>query len=159
MRELTDGLPWRAAIIDMGLPDAPGLRVAAEVKRTHPGTPTVIITGNLDLRPANASYLLGVTYLEKPLDPACLERFMRSSLSFEVKVARQCRLWKDCYHLTDAQEDILRRAWSGQSRDGIATVRDASPLTVKRQIADMLQKTLDKSLHSGVERLIREAAE
>jgi DNA-binding NarL/FixJ family response regulator len=158
MRELEDGRPWRAAVIDMCLPDGPGLGVAAALKRVHPDVPTLIVTGNLDLRPTNAAYLMGLAYLEKPIDPACLERFMSSPLAISAKVRILAREWQRRHRLTEAQQDILRRAALGEDRHTIAACRGSSPLTIKRQVADMLPKTGDESLHAAVERLLREAA-
>jgi hypothetical protein len=43
-----------------------------------------------------------------------------------------------------------------EDRGTIAKFRGSSPLTIKRQVADMLPKTGDESLHAAVERLLRE---
>jgi len=157
LKELADGLPWRAIIIDLCLPDGPGMDVVLEAKRNHPKVPTMLITGNVDLRPANTVYAIGVDYLEKPIDAICLERFMCSKEPLCERIDRQARVWRERDELTDSEEDILRRAASGESRDAIASARGSTVPTVKRQIWSLLQKTADESLHAAVERLIREA--
>ena len=151
--------PMRAAVIDLCLPGGrSGFEVLDEMKRSHPGTPVLLISGNFDIHPVNAAYLAGVDYLEKPFGCECIERFMASSLPFSAKIAVVLRRWAGCYKLTAAQEDVLRRLAAGESQDAISLARSCAPATVKRHIFDLLQKTADESCHAAVERLFREAA-
>lgn len=158
LKALADGESWRAIIVDNLLPDGLGLDVIAEAKRNHPDTPMLLITGNPDLCCANKPYAMAVDYLEKPIDVACLERFMQSRAPLSEKIDRRACIWSDRYLLTEAETDVLRRAAHGESRDAIASARGSSTATVKRQIWTLLQKTADESLHAAVDRLVREAA-
>jgi DNA-binding NarL/FixJ family response regulator len=150
----------RAAVVAVGPPgDWSGLELVDELKRVHPGTPTVLIGASCRPSVANAAYLLGVDYLESPVDRPCIDRFMSARLPFARRVEQRTERWRHCYNMSEAQTDILRRAARGENRDAIAAFRSSSPNTVKRQIVDLLQKTGDESLHAAIERLTREAVE
>jgi DNA-binding NarL/FixJ family response regulator len=158
LKELADGRSWRAIIVDLCLPDGRGTDVIVEAKRSHPATPMLLVTGNPDLCRVNTAYAIDVDYLEKPDHLACLERFMFSRAPLSEKIDRQARVWRERYLLTEAEADVVRRSAHGESRDAIASARGAMLATVKRQIWTLMQKTADESLHSAVERLIREIA-
>jgi DNA-binding NtrC family response regulator len=150
----------RAVLVSFCLPgDGSGLDVIAEVGRSHPGTPTALFGGCPNLRAANAAYLAGADYLEKPIDKRCIERFMNVRLPLAQRIEVKAQGWQERHHLSRAEKDILCRAALGESRETIAAFRSSSPLTVKRQVADLLQKTGDESLHAAIERLTRELVE
>jgi DNA-binding NarL/FixJ family response regulator len=149
--------PLRAAIVDLCLPDGhDGVAVLEELRRVQPGTPALLISGNLDLRPANLAYLAGAACLEKPFGFDCIERFLASTCPFESTIASVARTWRDRYSLTPAQEDVLRRLALGENRDLIAMARSCSPATIKRHVFDLLQKTTDESAHAAVMRMMNE---
>lgn len=159
LAKLADGRrSWRAILVDYLLPDGNGLDIVLQAKRVHPGTATLLLTRSLSLCHPNAVYALGIDYLEKPIDGACLERFMGATSSMDERIDQRARVWRERCDLSEAQEDVLRRAAHGESRDAIASARGSTVATVKRQICDLLQKTGHESLHSAVEQLIREAA-
>jgi DNA-binding NarL/FixJ family response regulator len=150
----------RAAVVALGPPgDWSGLELIDELKCVHPGTPAVLLGASCRPSVANAAYLLAVDDLERPVDRACIDRFMSARLPFAKKVEARTECWRDRYRMSDAQSDILRRAARGENRDTIAAFRSSSPKTVKRQIVGLLQKTGDESLHTAIERLTREAME
>jgi DNA-binding CsgD family transcriptional regulator len=66
--------------------------------------------------------------------------------------------WTGRYGLSEAEADLLGRTALGESRRTIAEARDTSPETVKKQIAHLIGKTGDDSLHSAAERLLRDVA-
>lgn len=157
---VVDCVCLRAAVVAVGPPGAwCSLELVAELKRGHPGTPAVLLGASHRPSVANAAYLLGVDYLERPVDRACIDRFMSARLPFAARVALRTERWRDRYKMSNAQTDILRRAVRGENRDTIAAFRSSSPSTVKRQIVDLLQKTGDESLHAAIERLTRETVE
>ena len=62
------------AIIDLGLPDIPGLEVLSRIKETHPFIESIILTGNASLDSAIEATNKGAfSYLLKPYDPEQLE--------------------------------------------------------------------------------------
>ena len=155
---LAAGAQLRAAVVDLGAPDSWwGLDVIAELKRKHPGIPAVLLGGGHRPSAANRAYLLGVDYLEKPVDRECIDRFLTSQLPLARKLDLRACLWQHRYELSNAHKDILFRAACGEQRDVIAAFRNTSPNTVKRQVVDLLQRTGDESLHAAIERLTREA--
>jgi DNA-binding NarL/FixJ family response regulator len=157
---LVECLSLRAAFIDVGSPGGwSGLELIDELNRLHPRTPAVLLGGSWRPSTANAAFLLGADYLEKPVGPACIERFMIVRVPFAWKIELWTDRWRDRYKMSDAQTDILRRAARGERRDTIAAFRSSSPNTVKRQIVHLLQKTGDESLHAAIERLTREVVE
>jgi DNA-binding NarL/FixJ family response regulator len=157
---LTENVSLRAAIVAVGPCGAwPGLELIDDLKRAHPATPAVLLGGSSRPPIANAAFLLGVDYLERPVTRACIERFMTARRPLAEKIELRAAGWRDRYRMSDAQTDVLRRAACGQNRDAIAAFRSSSPNTVKRQIVDLLQKTGDESLHAAVERLTREAVD
>jgi DNA-binding NarL/FixJ family response regulator len=157
---LLDCTRLRAAVVDVGPPGGwSGLELIDELKRVHPGTPAVLLGGNSRPPVANAAFLMGVDYLERPVERACIERFMSARLPLARRIELRTEHWRDRYQMSLAQTDILRRAALGENRHTIAAFRSSSPNTVKRQIADLLQKTGDESLHSAIERVTREAVE
>ncbi len=149
----------RAAVVDAGLAgEGSGLGLIAELTRTHPGAPAVLLGSHSRPSAANAAYLLGADYLEKPVDRACIERFMIARLPLTRRLELRTEFWQARYDLSEALRDVLCRAARGENRDTIAAFRSSSPNTVKRQIFDLLQKTGDETLHAAIERLMREAA-
>jgi DNA-binding NarL/FixJ family response regulator len=155
---LTACVCLRAAVFALSPPgDWSGLELVDDLKRAHPGTPAVLLGASSRPSMANAAYLRGVDYLERPVDRACVDRFMSARLPFATRVELWTERWRDRYKMSDAQTDILRRAARGENRDTIAAFRSSSPKTVKRQIVDLLGKTGDESLHAAIERLTREA--
>jgi DNA-binding CsgD family transcriptional regulator len=73
-------------------------------------------------------------------------------------VERLARTRAHACGLTNAESDLLRRSALGESRSEIADARGTSEHTIKTQIARLLHKTGDGSLHEAVERLLREVA-
>ncbi len=56
-------------LVDLGLPDLPGIQVLAQVKADHPFTEAIVLTGNLSLDTAVECMKEGACdYLVKPLD-------------------------------------------------------------------------------------------
>ncbi len=156
---LADCVRLRAAIVDVGAPGGwSGLELIGELKRVHPEAPAVLLGGTSRPAVANAAFLLGVDYLERPVDQACIERFMSARLPLTRRIELWTERWRDRYQMSIAQTDILRRAALGENRDAIAAFRSSSPNTVKRQVVDLLQKTGDESLYAAIARLTREVA-
>jgi DNA-binding NtrC family response regulator len=114
----------RAAFVAVGAPEGWfGLDLLDDVRRVHPGTPAVLLGGNSPFPMANAAFLLGVDYLEKPIDAACIERFMSVRLPFERRIELQTERWRDYYKMSLAQTDILRRAARGEGCWGRSRLR------------------------------------
>jgi DNA-binding NarL/FixJ family response regulator len=160
LRVVAERAHLRAVIVDLCLPGrGSGFDVIAEVRRARLGTPMALLGRHLEPPAANAAYLAGADYLEKPINCACIERFMNVRLPLSEKIQLRSQTWQERHRLSGAQTDILCRAAMGENRDTIAACRSSSTLTVKRQIADLLRKTGDESLHAAIERLVREVVD
>jgi len=157
---IRDPRPVRAGIFDLWLCDRiTGLDLIQELRRVHQATPALLITGNIDMHPANAAYIADVDFLEKPFTRAHIDHFMTSHLPLNERLGLVAKKWERRYNLTCAHIDILLRSARGESRDAIAIAREASPLTIKRQVADLLPRTMDANLAAAVNRMIKEAVD
>ena len=155
-RVLAEGRSWAAFVIDVNLPDGSGLDVLARARVAYPTTRALILTASTESDAINRAYDLDADYLVKPFDVRRVKRFVET-LSFEARLESVVRRWSGKYRLSSAETDVLMRAARGDPRDEIASARGAAPLTVKKQIANLLKKTAHTSLRVAVEHLLREA--
>jgi excisionase family DNA binding protein len=66
-------------LLDLKMPDMSGPQMLAELRKTHPALPVVIVTGYPDSNLIQeASRYAPLLVLAKPLDPALLERTIRA---------------------------------------------------------------------------------
>jgi len=152
--------PLRAAIIDLCLPcNRSGLDLVDEVRLSHPQARIMLISGNLDLRPANDAYLAGVAYVDKPLTCQLIKCFMESAaVPLSTRIDWVLTDWRERYKITPGQQDVLRRLALGEDREEIAMARNCAVTTIKRHIFDCCQRTTDESALSLVQRILSEAA-
>jgi len=152
------GSVWSAFLFDVQLPDGSGLDLLARARGTHPVTPAMILTGSNEDTAANAAYDLRAHYVIKPVVTGRIEQFLRDATSLDAAVSLVLQEWTTRYGLSEAEADLLGRTALGESRRTIAAARDTSPETIKKQIANLLGKTGDDSLHAAAERLLRDVA-
>lgn len=98
-------------ILDLRMPDVDGARVLAEIKRLHPKTAVIIITGYSTVASAVEAMKTGASdYIEKPFTLAQIGRSVDRVLGTEVDLERERRV-------VGAREvlEVLERA-SGDSR-------------------------------------------
>jgi len=75
-------------LLDMNLPDIPGLEVLARIKEAHPGTGIIIVTAYGTIRSAVEATKLGAyAYLEKPVDND--EMLLAVSRLLELRTLKQ----------------------------------------------------------------------
>jgi DNA-binding NarL/FixJ family response regulator len=158
LHALHDGPTWHAFVIGLCLPDGSGFDALLCVRRAYPTTPALLLADEPDAMAVNAAYDLNAGCIAKPIVESRIDRFLQRSLSFKSRLVATSRSWHIRYHLSEAEADVLLRSAFGETRELIAMARQSSPLTVKKQISALLQKTTDESLHRAVERLLREAA-
>lgn len=148
-----------AIIADVGLPDGSGLDLIAEARLQHPALTALIVSGAVDERRLAQAHRLDASYLLKPIDTRELVLFAvrmgaRRDERHE-KIARVVARWTVEYGLTPAEASALQLAAHGVRRAQIAEQRGTLPVTLKKQIQHLIDKTGDRSLESGVSRLLR----
>jgi DNA-binding NarL/FixJ family response regulator len=154
---LSDGSAWNAFLFDVQLPDGSGLDLLAKARATYPVTPAMILTGSNEDAAANAAYDLRAHYVIKPVVTGRIEQFLRDAMR-DNSISLVLQAWRIRYGLSEAEADLLGRTALGESRRAIAAARDTSAETIKKQIAHLLGKTGDDSLHAAAERLLRDVA-
>lgn len=74
--QLASTVPWRAFLIDLGLPDGSGLDVLRAVREAFPRAPAMVLTGRVEAELINAVHDLGAQYTVKPIDERRVQRFL-----------------------------------------------------------------------------------
>jgi DNA-binding NarL/FixJ family response regulator len=159
MSLLCDGSVWTGFLFDVELPDGSGLSLLARARATHPITPAMVLTGKNQKAAANAAYDLRAHYVVKPVVTERIDHFLRDAASPEFRISPALRLWTLRYALSEAEADLLRRTALGESKSVIAAARATSRETIKTQVASLLGKTGDDSLHAAAERLLRDVSQ
>jgi DNA-binding NarL/FixJ family response regulator len=118
----------------------------------------MILTGNHHDEAANAAHDLRAHYVIKPVVTERIENFLRDATSLASRVAPALQEWAACYGLSRAEADLLGRTALGESKFAITAARETSRETIKTQVACLLRKTGDDSLHAAAERLLRDVA-
>lgn len=150
-----------AIITDVGLPDGSGFEVIAEARGGDPGIPALVMSGQVDAGRLVHALTFSAFYILKPVGLDQVDLFVAGALSrFRHRGDKidACVLkWADEYGLTPAQSEILAMTAKGEHRPDIASKRDVTMNTLKRQVSAMLEKTGDSSLETLSNRLLRAA--
>jgi DNA-binding NarL/FixJ family response regulator len=151
--------PLSALIVDPGLPDGSGLDFLTCALVQYPATPALVLSGGADPEAIRRAFDLGADYLVKPAGWSQLERFLAKAASREQRIVVMAQIWAERYALTSSEADILRRAVLGETIEAIARARRSSYSTVKKQVANLRQKTGDEALCDLVGRVLRDACD
>jgi ActR/RegA family two-component response regulator len=73
---LREAGPWRAFVLDVGLPDGSGLELLADVRGAFPSTPALVLTGKTEASTINAAFDLDAHYAVKPIEESRVRRFL-----------------------------------------------------------------------------------
>jgi DNA-binding NarL/FixJ family response regulator len=153
---VADGSRWSGMFIDVGLPDGSGLDVLAWARASHNRAPAMVLTAWTEAETINAAFDMRAHYVVKPFAVERIKRFLADATSVASRLEPAFRAWVASYDLSEAEADVLWRSALGASRSSIASARDTSELTIKKQVANLLRRTGDGSLHAAVERLLRD---
>lgn len=149
------------AIVDLRLPDAPGLQVVQELKKVNPEAEVLIVTGYADMRSAIDALNLGAfAYLEKPINPEKLFLFIKRALEKRQLTLEVRRRETEIKGLTDmtgkilndrvrlleeamAREERLSKLYQGislafRSLDPIQAAKELLPLIAEATEANMV---------------------
>ncbi|MGN6201351.1 MAG: response regulator [Solirubrobacterales bacterium] len=145
-------------LLDLGLPDGPGIEVARRVSREAPETAVVVFTASSrheDLIEAIRAGAVG--YLLKGMDPDRLAHALRGVVNGEAAIPRplmtalvrelQTQGRRKAVIGLDRRIDLTRREWEVLELlcDDLTTAEMAerlslSPVTVRRHIAEVVRK-------------------
>jgi DNA-binding response OmpR family regulator len=75
-RLLEQAVPWRAFVLDVGLPDGSGLDLLADMRDAFPSTPALVLTGRTEACAINAAFDLDAHYAVKPIEESRVRRFL-----------------------------------------------------------------------------------
>jgi DNA-binding response OmpR family regulator len=75
-RLLEQAGPWKAFVLDVGLPDGSGLDLLADVREAFPSTPALVLTGRTEASAINAAFDLDAHYAVKPIEESRVRRFL-----------------------------------------------------------------------------------
>ena len=147
-----------ACLLDTRLPGG-GLRAAADITSSLPGTAVVMMSGSLDDEDLVAALRLGAAgYLLKDVDPARLCRALHGALSGEALLSR--RVVRRLVHefrttprrqiplpstsaparLTEREAEVLHLMAGGSSTEEIARHLFLAPVTVRTHVSAILRK-------------------
>ncbi|HHH28038.1 MAG TPA: response regulator transcription factor [Polyangiaceae bacterium] len=158
---LATGTTFRAAVVDIGLPDGSGLDVVRLLREREPAVPILVLTARLDRTLVNDVHELGAELVCKPDFTSNLQAF------FERVYDSRQRSPLDDDHveavitelaLTPRERDIVRLSMSGVPRGRLAEVMGISENTLKKQVRSLLEKTRQSSLSEALW-LVRTRAE
>jgi len=127
--------PANLVIIDLGLPDMPGLEVLGRIKADNPSTEAIILTGNASLNSAIEATNRGAfSYLTKPYDIDQLIIHIRRALEkqqAQEKIAEhniELERINGVLRQTNAElaKEVTKRIWAEEKREKlIIELKDA----------------------------------
>jgi two-component system, NarL family, response regulator LiaR len=137
-------------LLDIQMPDMDGITAAIAIRQVHPAAAILILSSYSDDAHLYAALRAGVNgYLLKEMSGDALVAAVRGATSgvpqLHPKVAR--RLMDrvappddPLAHLSQREQDVLRKIARGMSNKEIAAVLDLTELTVKTYVRDILSK-------------------
>ena len=161
---LNDHLAPRVILVDIGLPEMNGIEVVERVRAFAPETALVMLTIHEDDDRIFDALCSGATgYLLKTATPDDILDAVREVLSggapMTPQVARrvlnlfsQMRAPRWDYHLTKAEEGVLRELMEGKSKNQIAKALFVSPHTVDTHLRSIYTKL---HVHSAQEAIAK----
>ncbi|MCC7540572.1 MAG: response regulator [Deltaproteobacteria bacterium] len=151
-----------AAIFDVKLPDGDGLAVIAEFAERLEGVPVLVLTGHHDEAAlSQRAFLLGASFVAKPVDPAIVRRFILGATTRRLVAERQVRgvveSWIRRYRLTPRQAQLLGSAVAGETPDAFRAATGISPDRYKELVGELLARCHRRHLDDVALAVHREA--
>lgn len=156
---------WDAIVLDLTLPDHPGMVLLRQLRREHPGIPVIVLTMHAaDQFARRAVHAGAVAYITKGSDPSELIVAVRTVLSGDrpappalepLHSGKNGRRRPVHEELSDREYQVFRMIGMGRTVSQIATELDLSVKTVSTYRARILKKM---QMHTNAE-LMRYAIE
>jgi DNA-binding NtrC family response regulator len=87
LREILNGPQPEVVLLDLKLPDADGLELLPQIKKTWPGSEVIVLTGNATIDAAVAATKLGAyDFQKKPFEPKALLLSIERAIEHKVLV-------------------------------------------------------------------------
>jgi FixJ family two-component response regulator len=158
---LAEERTWCGFLIDVLLGDDSGFDVLAEARRLHPRPPAVMMTGHDNPQIPNRAYMMGSSFLAKPIQHRMMRRFIDEALAAEAgaeeplrdRIGRLAAL----HRLSRAEVEILTLAVRCEPSNAIATIRGVTRNTHKAQVRSLVKKLGVQSLREAARRVIADA--
>jgi DNA-binding response OmpR family regulator len=158
----TRSAAYSAVFLDVWLPRGSGLDVLAELRRLHPKTPAMVLTGYFEQADSVTACALGAQYVVKPISMLALQAFTAQAASLEKPpagssstIAGRLQDIAKLYGLTPAECDLIDACLHGLSRKEYIEVRTLSINTYKARARRALRKLSACSLGEVRDRLLR----
>ncbi len=160
-RQQLTAQPVDLLLVDTHLPDGSGMDLAGEMRRSHPATQTIVLTGQPSLERAIEAIRVGVAdYIVKPLDLAQLNDSVKLAMARcharRRNRRRYARLRKICGQLNKAHQEVSKQV----------DVLCNDLVTAYQELAQQMQQVVQTSEFStyvgqelDLERLLRKTLE
>jgi two-component system invasion response regulator UvrY len=153
---------WDAIVLDLTLPDHPGMVLLRQLRRKHPDIPVIVLTMHAADQFARRALQAGaVAYITKGSDPSELVVAVKTVLSGErpalpaFEPAREGKTRPIHEKLSDREYQVFRMIGTGRTVSQIATELNLSVKTVSTYRSRILEKM---QMHTNAE-LMRYAIE
>ena len=123
-----------AVLLDVHMPEGSGLEAAAELARALPGVAVVLVSGDAELRLADADVYqsTAVAYLSKPVPPASLDATLRlavargRALAGARREAAEARRELENRKIVERAKGVLMRRMGATEQEAYAVLRRSS---------------------------------
>ena len=166
---------WTAALLDVRLTEGSGFSVLEALRLVDTDLPALLFADGADASVSNLAFEKRASLLTKPVPPGHVQMFLESPLVREHGGQRRARstrvarppgrdpalleiteAWRQRYHLSWTEADVLHLALKGLERAEIADRRSVSENTIKSQVSSLLSKTECASLSELVAEAMHE---
>lgn len=138
-----DAPGYDGALVDVRLPDGSGLAVVRRLREVRAMTRIVVMTGFATREIANATHMLGASFLWKPIDPEDLRAFVASmaiAAATPISLGEAHDAIRAAHELSPQQSRFLASAVGGASIREIARAENLKPSSAKTQVRRLLKK-------------------
>jgi DNA-binding NarL/FixJ family response regulator len=150
-----------AVVVDHDLEDGSGLGVVDFIHARETGVCALLVVKEIDPELATRALETGARLCIAPLSARHVAVLVDEARMYREAFDRRVRVvlerWNASYRLTPVEEDLLRRAVHGETRQETAARRRVATETVRKQIQALLRKTKAATFEGAVADLLREA--